>query len=260
MSEAGVAATKALVDDVHALLDRLTPADWRADSACHGWRVQDVLTHMGFFFHFLADPALVLPDNPSGKSERLNDAAVRERADWAPEQVVEYYRTQSAAGLVALEAFQGAELRDAPVEMLDLGTYRMAQLADAVAFDHLVHLTCDIVGPVTPGPVALAAAVDPAVDWMIAGLPQMNGAAIAPLLTRPVGLRLTGATERAFVLDAESGTVTVTETDALPADWATTAATDFLRWATTRTAWRSAVTTAGDRALVAAVLDAIDIV
>lgn len=265
MSEAGVTAARALVDEVNALLDRLTPAEWAADSACHGWRVHDVVTHLGFFFNFIADPELVLPENPSGTSERLNDAAVRERADWSSRQAIDYYREQSTAGLAALAALQGAEVRDTPLTMLDLGTYRMGQLSDAVAFDHLVHLTCDLFapsGPLPAAPVSLSAAIDPAIDWMIAGLPQMNGAAVAPVLRRPVGLRLTGATERSFVLSRDTGTsaVLVTEAPELPADLAVTSATDFLRWATTRSAWRSAVTTSGDRALVAAVLDAIDIV
>ncbi|MEV5649512.1 maleylpyruvate isomerase N-terminal domain-containing protein [Nocardia sp. NPDC052254] len=265
MSEAGVAAARALVDDVNALLDRLTPADWAADSACHGWRVHDVVTHLGFFFNFIADPNLVLPENPSGTSERLNDAAVRERADWSSQQAIGYYREQSVAGLAALEALQGAEMRDVPLTMLDLGTFRMGQLADAVAFDHLVHLSCDLIapfGPVSPTEVSLSAAIDPAIDWMIAGLPQMNGAAVARALTRPIGLRLTGATERSFVLsrDTDSSSLLVTETDAVPDDLAVTSATDFLRWATTRSAWRSAVTLTGDHPLIAWALDEIDIV
>ncbi len=263
MSHAGVAGARALVATTLSLVDDLTPEQWAADAACRGWRVQDVVTHLGFFFNFIADPGLVLPDNPSGTSERLNDAGVRERADWAPEQAAAYYREQSAAGLAALEALQGEELRDQPLPLLDLGTYRMAQLADAVAFDHLVHLSSDVLAPYGPVPAVelpVAAAIDPAVDWMVAGLPPMCGAALHPALTRPLGLRLTGATERSFVIAAEGEDVAVHETDDLPADVATSAATDFLRWGTTRTAWRSAVTVTGDRAHVAAVLDRVDVV
>ncbi|GAC67893.1 maleylpyruvate isomerase N-terminal domain-containing protein [Gordonia soli] len=266
MSDAGAAAAKGLVADTFSLLDQLRPEDWTADSAAHGWRVHDVITHMGFFFNFIADPDLVFPDNPSGMSERLNDAAVRERADWTSQQAIDYYRAQSAAGLATLEALQGEDLRDVPLEMLDLGTYRMSQLSDAVAFDHLVHLTSDLLaphGPLSPADlsVSVAAAIDPAIDWMIAGLPQMNGAALYPILSSPIGLRLVGATERTFVLTrGEGNSVTVTETDDLPAEVATSAATEFLRWGTTRSAWRSAVTTAGDRTLVSSVLDAVNIV
>ncbi|HEY1133706.1 MAG TPA: maleylpyruvate isomerase N-terminal domain-containing protein [Nocardioides sp.] len=266
MSHAGVDGARALVANTLTLTENLAPEHWAADAACHGWRVQDVVTHLAFFFNFIADPGLVLPDNPSGTSERLNDAGVRERAHWSPEQVVAYYREQSTAGLAALEALQGDDLRDAPLAMLDLGTYRMAQLADAVAFDHLVHLGSDLLapyGPVPPaavGDLAVTAALDPAIDWMVAGLPQMCGTALLPALVRPLGLRLTGATERAFVLAAGGDRVVVRETDDLPADVATSAATDFLRWGTTRTAWRSAVTVTGDPTHVAAVLDRVDVV
>lgn len=265
MSDAGVTAAKALVSDTLTLLDHLTPDDWAADSAAHGWRVHDVITHMGFFFNFIADPNLVFPDNPSGMSERLNDAAVRERADWTSAQAVDYYREQSVAGLATLEALQGDDLKDAPLEMLDLGTYRMSQLSDAVAFDHLVHLTSDLMlpfGPLDAQCDSVSMAIVPALDWMMSGLPQMNGAALFPLLDHPIGIRLIGAADRGFVLgrDDAAQQVTVTETTDLPDDVATSAATDFLRWGTTRTAWRSAVTTSGDRERVAAVLDAIDIV
>ncbi|MFD1814073.1 maleylpyruvate isomerase N-terminal domain-containing protein [Rhodococcus gannanensis] len=264
MSTTGVAASRALAANTLSIIETFGPDDWAADTACHGWRVHDLITHMGFFFNFIADSTLVLPDNPSGKSERLNDAAVRERADWTADQVVEYYRAQSEAGLATLEALQGPDFTDATVDMLDLGTYRLAALADAVAFDHLVHLTCDLLaprGPIAGGDVDVAAAIDPAVDWMIAGLPQMCRVALHPTLTEPIGLRLTGTTERTFVLDrGVDDTVVVTETGHLPADVATTNAVDFLSWATTRTAWRSAVTVTGDRTLVSAVLDAVDVV
>ncbi|MGO3326880.1 maleylpyruvate isomerase N-terminal domain-containing protein [Gordonia sp. (in: high G+C Gram-positive bacteria)] len=265
MSEHGVRAAHELVSDALALLDRLDEQrDWSADSACHGWRVHDVVTHMGFFFNFISDPGLVFPDNPSGTSERLNDAAVRERAEWTSRQAADYYREQSAAGLATLEALQGEDLRDAPLEMLDLGTYRMSQLSDAVAFDHLVHLTCDLMqpfGPRAPFDVSVSEAIDPAIDWMLAGLSQMNGAALHPVLERPLGLRLTGATDRTFVIErSDDGAVAVRESGDLPEDTATSSATDFLRWGTTRTAWRSAVTRSGDPAHVAAVLDVIDIV
>ncbi|MBM7366978.1 maleylpyruvate isomerase family mycothiol-dependent enzyme [Gordonia hydrophobica] len=263
MSEHGVRAAQALVDDTLALLAALDDGDWSADSACHGWRVHDVVTHMGFFFNFIADPDLVLPDNPSGTSERLNDAAVRERADWSSADAIAYYREQSTAGLATLSALQGEELRDAPLAMLDLGTYRMSELSNAVAFDHLVHLTCDLMepfGPVARTEVSVGEAIDPAVDWMMAGLPQMNGAALHPVLSTPLGLRLTGATERTFVIERADDGVAVRETDDLPSDVATSEATDFLRWGTARSAWRSAVTRDGDHAHIAAVLDAIDIV
>ncbi|MCK0439427.1 maleylpyruvate isomerase N-terminal domain-containing protein [Gordonia alkaliphila] len=269
MSIAGLRAATELAATTSTILDRLEPADWAADSACRGWRVQDLVGHLGLFFNFIADPELVFPDNPSGTSERLNDAAVVERADWSTAQVHDYYLAQSAAGLATLEALQSPELRDQPIEMLDLGTYRLSQLADAVAFDHLVHLQSDLLAP--HGPVTLAvdlpvaAAIDPAIDWMMAGLPPMCGSSIRAALTGPVGIHLTGATERAFQVSASADVadgVAVDEVSVedLPANTVHSDALAFTSWATRRSAWRSAAQVHGDPAAVAAVLDALDIV
>ncbi|ROZ50556.1 hypothetical protein EEB13_12410 [Rhodococcus sp. WS3] len=263
MSDAGLAGARALAENTVKIAEQFGTAEWEADSACHGWRIHDLVGHMAFFFNFIADPDLVFPPNPSGMSERLNDAAVRERADLPHEQILDYYREQSAAGLATLTALQGEELRDNALEMLDLGTYRLHQLSDAVSFDHLVHLTSDLLapfGPISHGDIDVAAAIDPAIDWMVSGLPQMCGEAVAAALTSPVALRLTGATERTFVLARGGEGVTVTETGDVPENIATTQATDFLRWGTTRSAWRSAVDVSGDRKTVAVVLDAINIV
>lgn len=266
MSRAGVQAAGELAAATIDLISTFTPQQWAADSACHGWRIQDLVGHMGFFFNFIADPELVLPDNPSGTSERLNDAAVAERADWSPEQVIEYYRAQSAAGLAALDALQSEQIRDQPIEMLDLGTYRLGQLSDAVAFDHLVHLTSDLAAPHGPitvgGELPVKVAIDPAIDWMMAGMSPMCGAALAPTLAGPIGLRLTGATDRDFVITAgdDDGTLSVTETGTLTDDVIISDALDFTRWSTKRTAWRSAVTIEGDRARIAPFLDTLNII
>jgi hypothetical protein len=68
--------------------------------------------------------------------------------------------------------------------------------------------------------------------------------------------------ERSFLLarNDDGDKVVVVETDELPDDVATSSASDFLRWGTTRTAWRSAVTVTGEHSRVAAVLDAVNIV
>lgn len=261
-----VAACRALVKDALSILDELGPQEWSAASACRGWRVQDVVTHMAFFLHSIAEPRLALPPNPLGTAEALNDAAVAERAHWSARQAHAYYRNQAEAGLAALELLQGADLRMKPIRLCELGTYQLAQLADAVAFDHLVHLTCDLLlphGPLAQRQVNIAIAIDPAIDWMVAGLPNMCGGAVRRVLRGPLGLRLIGETERSFVIDRAPGgddALVVTETVNLPPDTVTTAATDFLRWATARSDWRPTVTIVGSSERVFPVLDAIRII
>ena len=121
-----------------------------------------------------------------------------------------------------------------------------------MVFDHLVHLTADILAPDGPLPareVNVDVAIGPAIDWMLAGLPQMCGAMVHAALVTPVGLRLTGPDERHLVLarSAETpGTVTVIARNDLADNQVISDATAFLRWATKRTAWRSATTVIGD--------------
>ena len=256
-------AVRTLIDDTLGILGDLSIAEWSIDSGCRGWRIQDLITHMGFFLHTIADPRLVLPANPDGTTESLNDAAVQERADWSPEQAREYYTLQAEAGMHALAALQEEPLRSKMIRLGELGSYRLAQLADAVAFDHLVHLTSDLLVP--HGPVArrvsTTVAIDPAIDWMLAGLPQMCQRRLHLVLGKePVGVRLVGETARAFLLSRAGDAVVLTETTDLPADTATTKATDFLRWATKRSAWRPVVEIAGRRERVVPVLDAIRVV
>ncbi|WP_123026533.1 maleylpyruvate isomerase N-terminal domain-containing protein [Mycolicibacterium stellerae] len=258
-----IVAVRSLIDDTSSVLGDLALSDWSIDSACRGWRVQDLVTHMAFFLNTIADPRLTLPPNPDGTTESLNDAAVYERAEWSPQRALEYYTAQAEAGFRALVALQEEPLRSKTIRLGELGTYRLAQLADAVAFDHLVHLTSDLLLPHGPvaGSASVAEAIDATIDWMLAGLPQMCPRRLHLALgDDPVGVRLVGETERAFTLSRDGDAVVLTETADLPAETATTRATDFLRWATKRSSWRPVVAITGRRELVAPILDAIRVI
>lgn len=267
MTDRGLAAARTLVDDALALGRALSDETWTAPSAAEGWTVQDVYTHMAYFFNTIADPHVERPENPSGKAEDFNDLTVQERASWPPDQTVAYYEEQSSAGLAALQALQAPAMAEATLELADLGTYRLSLLADAVAFDHLVHLSSDILaphGPVDHPPIRMDAdRIVPALTWMIAGLPQMCGDELAAVLEAPLGIVLTGPGARTVVLSHRQGSVVVDDVDdtsALPQNQAESTAEDFLRWGTRREDWRSSVTVRGDESAVARVLDAINIV
>jgi hypothetical protein len=229
--------------------------------------VQDVFTHMGYFFNIIADPEVEQPDNPSGKAEVLNDLSVRERANWSADQTLEYYEEQARAGLEALEALQTPAMAGATLELADLGEYPVSMLADAVVFDHLVHLTSDVLaphGPIERPPVAMGPdRIGPTLEWMLAGLPQMCGEEVASVLEEPVALVLTGEGARTVVLSRAGDRVVVEDLPdgaPMPADRAESTASSFLRWGTTREAWTSSVRIHGDTRAVGRVLDAIDIV
>jgi uncharacterized protein (TIGR03083 family) len=262
----GVNATGLLVHDTLDVVRSLSTAEWASPSACAGWRVQDILVHLATFCNLIADPAFPLPNNPSGTSERLNDALVDERRDWSPVRALDYYEAQSTAALATLTALQGAEYADATTELADLGTYHLAELSNAVAFDHLVHLSCDVLtpqGPIEREQVPMdESRVGPALDWMFAGLPQMCADSLRQPLSRPLGIRVTGPGGRDIVLSWTSNgdQLMAEESSRLPDDCADSSAEDFLRWATKRTDWRTVSTITGDQDYVPSVLDAINII
>jgi hypothetical protein len=267
MTYQGFEAARTLVDDALRIGRSLSIEEWTAPSAADGWTVQDVYTHMAYFFNTIADPEVEQPDNPSGKAEVLNDLSVEERGDWSPDQTMEYYTTQSTAGLVALEALQSPEMAEATLELADLGTYNLSLLADAVAFDHLVHLTSDILaphGPIKRQPLEMSSErLQPTLNWMIAGLPQMCGQELKPVLDSPVGIVLNGLGARSIVLSKSEGKIHVEDVQdpsALPEDRAESTTDAFLRWGTQRELWSRAVTTRGDKQYVTRVLDAINII
>jgi hypothetical protein len=193
--------------------------------------------------------------------------AGKERRQWTSAQVLDYYEEQSRAGLASLETLQGPELANAPMRMAELGTYRMSELSDAIAFDHVVHLSADILAPRGPvdrtGLTLDEKRMVPALDWMLTGLPKMCGGALFPVLTEPVRIVLQGSGAREFVLArAETGTdQVVVQQDGGSAKHTVHSSTyDFLRWGTTREPWQKSAEIDGDSRYVATVLGEINIV
>jgi hypothetical protein len=83
---------------------------------------------------------------------------------------------------------------------------------------------------------------------------------VSKVLDRPLGLRLTGPGGGEWTLVPDEARLTVAAGLQEPAATATSAATDFVLWGTTRTAWRDSVRLDGDVAYAELVLDEVDIV
>ena len=150
--------------------------------------------------------------------------------------------------------------------MADLGTYPMHQLADAYAFDLYCHLRIDVLAPHGPierdVPAADEARVAPAVGWMLAGLPKMQGDAF-PFVDRPFTLRLTGPGGGQWTISGSGdGHVDVGPgEDPNSAATITSDAHAFVLWGTKRADWRDHVEIEGDDTeFVERFLDTLNIV
>lgn len=266
MTKEGLAAVRLGIADALEVFETLSDDEWERPSGCRGWRVQDVAAHMSSNFKETAEPspppAEPLPPMPA---ERLMDLLVDPRRSWSSEQVLTELQTYAPRLVETLNALQEPPIATSPLTVADLGTYEMHLLADAYAFDLYCHLRVDVLAPEGPIERDVAPADDartrPAVGWMLAGLPQMQGDAFS-FVDQPIALRLAGAgggewlirpadERRVAVEPAEHGEAAVIVTSEADA---------FVIWGTKRANWRDHVELQGDQVLGARFLDTLNIV
>lgn len=221
-------AIEALEADREALLGicvGLGDADWRAESGCEGWSVQDVVAHMGALFWMVVDPS-GLPDTTNLPTERAQDVYVEARRSWGAAEVVADYEAVSTQ---AIERLAGLEDLDFELPLGDLGTYPASVLPNAFSFDHYTHIRADLFlprGPLTgEPPPADELRLGPAVDWIEAALPQQNAERLSTLA---------GMVD--VVLDGPGGGV-IHVGSGDPGGEILSSTASFVRWITHRATW-----------------------
>ena len=247
MTTAAVTAVRADHAAFSALAETFTADDWAAPSACEGWAVRDVLSHMTQLWRQVVDPASLPEGDPSGSSERTQDRWVEALYDVPAEQILADYRTLGEQAIVGLEGLQGVE---ETMDLGDLGTHPMHLIANAFAFDHYTHIRVDVLapgGPVDrPAPPVTEDHLAASADWILAGIPQMSPAAAV----EPIDLELTGPGGRTARVGPE-GDPLATVTSSIP---------DLVLWSTGRRAWRDLdVKVTGDEAAGTRFLDAVHV-
>jgi uncharacterized protein (TIGR03083 family) len=121
----------------------LSDADWQTQTAATGWRVQDVVAHMGSAYHALFRAA-ALELMRSNDIERSNDVLVDRRRDWPPSRVMAEYERWSQVMLRLMGPVSHTPLARAPMRLAELGRFRVGQLLCAIVFDTHTHLRHDI--------------------------------------------------------------------------------------------------------------------
>lgn len=237
----------------------LSDADWQTQSAAAGWRVKDVVAHMGSAYRALfGTTALELMR--SNDIERTNDVLVEQRRDWQPSRVIAEYERWSQVMLRLMGPVSRTPVARAPMRLAELGRFRVGQLLCAIVFDTHTHLRHDIapaLGRAVPATDANRMAV--VLEWMMAVLSNQLRAAQPEWLDRPVSIALSGPGGGCWVVRPDCSVELGS-----PADTAAQidgAALEFPEWGTQRASWRArGVTVGGDADYGARFLDAVNVV
>jgi uncharacterized protein (TIGR03083 family) len=223
-------AIKAIEADRTALLALCQEMDdsvFAKASGCPGWTVQDVVSHMACSFWLAVDPT-TLPDPGGLPAERAADLYVESRRSLTPKQVVADYESVSLKGLEVLAAVQG---QDVDVPLGDVGTYPASVVPAAFAFEHYVHIRCDLFPPGGPlngePPASDDLRLAPTIEWIEAALPQQNRELLNGM-DKAVEIRLTGATERTLRIGGAEVAAHIACDSAA-----------FVRWVTQRGSWKT---------------------
>jgi uncharacterized protein (TIGR03083 family) len=254
--------SSAQLDDV---IDRVDDADWELPSACAGWRVIDLIAHLAALAHEAVDPPPPDPAAPAIR-ERYHDLRVNQRRGWSHGEVIDEWRTYGPRQLELLEEAQDPNRADQPVVVPGLGTYPRHMLANTMAFNVFCHLRNDMLAPDGPLRIEVPAPTDalvaPAVEFMLAGLPQMQGVELSSTVTEPIVLRLTGpgATTVTVHPAAGPGAPLVVRPESHGDTEVVSTALDFVNWSTQRKPWRDLCRITGNRSAAEPFLDRLNII
>jgi uncharacterized protein (TIGR03083 family) len=238
----------------------LSAQEWRTPSAAPGWRIQDVVAHVGGALHGLFTPAS-LKLVTSKDIERTNDEFVEARYTWSPAEVLGEFERWSGRVVRLAGVVHRTPARKVPLPLGELGSFPVGSiLGPALVFDVHTHLRHDMAPPLgRPAPQTDDLRMSAVLTWMFAVLGNQLRSASPAWLDRPLSITLDGPGGGTWLVGAD-GNVEA-GTSSAGAAQISGAATDFPSWATCRTPWRSHdVKIAGDEVYGARFLDAVNVV
>jgi uncharacterized protein (TIGR03083 family) len=265
VTDAGVASARLSADQLEKVIPDIDDAQWDSPSSCAGWRNIDVLAHLAALAHEAVEPPPLEAGLPTIR-ERYHDLRVNQRRGLSHAEVIHEWRTYTPRQLDLLQTAQDDRKSAERVTVPGLGVYPRHLLANTMAFNVFCHLRYDMVAPDGPLPVTLPPPTDqqvsPAIDFMLAGLPQMQGPELDATVSVPLVLDLTGPGETIVTVhppQGPGGRLTVTR-GVEGSTWIRCTALSFIAWGTKRKPWREFCSVTGDEASAASFLDCLNII
>lgn len=255
------AALRAERREVLRVCSTLTPDEWAAPSNAVGWRVQDVVAHLGSGCRALFTPAAVTV-LLSNDIESTNDTMVAARHSWEPRRVLKEYTRWSARVTQLSNGVAATPLSRIRLPLAELGSFRVGLLLGAaMVFDQHTHLRFDVAPAIgLPPPPTDANRMSVVVEWMLAVLSNQLRQAPLTWMDQPVSLALTGPGGGRWTVTGD-GAITAGPAPGVSGAEIVATAADFPEWATRRAAWRDrGVTITGNHEFGERFLDAVNVV
>lgn len=239
----------------------LSVQEWRTPSAAPGWRIQDVVAHVGGALHSLFTPAS-LKLVTTKDIERTNDEFVEARYTWSPAEVFDEFERWQRRVVRLASVVHRTPAGKVPLPLGELGMFPLGLvLGPALVFDQHTHLRHDMAPalgrPVPPTDDVRMSAV---LAWMFAVLANQLGEASPGWLDRPLTIALDGPGGGDWKV-GKDGSVAAGTAGPAGAARISGSAIDFPSWATRRTPWRTHdLEISGDEEYAVRFLDAVNVV
>ena len=236
----------------------LTDDEWTAPSAAAGWRIADVVAHIGATARSFYTPA-GLRTSFAVSLEQANEDPVDRRRDWSRAKVMAEYQRAGRRATRLLDVVRRTPAARVRAPMAELGRYPLGlMIGGALVFDHHTHLRHDMAPALgRPVPATDADRMRAVVTWMIAVLSNQVAKAPVAGLDARVALTLTGPGGGTWWFDEAGG---LAPSDGTVAAHITASALAFPDWGTQRSSWRDNVTVTGDTELAARFLDTVNVI
>ena len=254
-----VTALRAERTEMVGFIRSLGDEEWSAPSAADGWRIADVVGHIGATARSYYTPS-GLRSVGAPSLEALNEDPVEMRRTWPRARVVAEYERASRRAITLLDLVRRTPARRLRLSLAELGRFPLGlMIGGALVFDHHTHLRVDM----TPALGRAAPATDAdrmgaVLTWMLAVLNNQVAQAPVPGLDGRLCLTLTGPGGGTWWID--KGGAFAPPVGPVAAQ-ITAPALTFPDWGTQRSGWRdSDVTITGDDELASRFLDRVNVI